>query len=974
MKMRFVLILALFPALPSFAQRAYVYPTAVTAPRGTYQTVTAIVNGVSNKGVTWSTNHGTLVGTNPCNTPSEPCTIALYDTTAETDTLTATSNANGSVSVTSTITYTASPTPVSGHPRLLVTAAMLPALRAKAVNSNPLYMAIKTQATTAFASDNNVWSWTCKSGTGKPSSDQTGQADIDANLYAFMAMVDPSDRTYQWGCYAHDMWMYMATTVVANSVSISQDRYRWEAKQLTLTTDWLLGLGLLNPTEQQQVATFLHYIGKQYLPNPNGGIPLTTGYNSPKQYSTGLGNQRTMGNNYEEAKFLYAAALPLTFGDDPTVDPTRTNCAGGRDAVCPDLSANSLWAYWSYFTGGYLYKENAHLEDPNVTWQAYKAAYSNISTQPTCDGPWTNTTPVPCFGDGRGGGPAEGTGYGMYEYFVRYAMNILHTAGYDDPILYGPQMSLVTSSFWTLNANAELTYLTGLYGAKPQQWAFFATGDTRAYARTSADYPQLAADMTWDSYFGYNTNALLWPILNVSAGGMSNFLANLSNVNQSGNIAIDLFISLPAGDPTARPPATPRPALPLDNYIAGNQSIFARTGWTSGDTAFAEYCNNSLIDHEHQVCGRFDIFSKGDYITKGQVEFEDDYNDEMSVVANNNLGSYLNNPTVHTCSGSTGCYYTDTVVGGGQFFHGTQQGPATLNHSEVPGYVAFDVDLTGVYNANTNTNSGYMYPYVGIDKASRSLVYLRGTQQVVYYDRGSSTTKAWDKAVYLISTGPLAISGNTASWPDRSATQTAYLTSLLPAGATVSDVKLDPSRGPDQAWDWEPYSRVKIDAGAVPATQFLTVLEWGASGFSKTATTLVQSASGQGFDCAEVATSLVCFMRNWPNGFKGTTFAASGAYTIYVSDLSPNASYTITGAGAPPSATSDSAGLLTFPAAGTGNITINGNSSLSETSPHSASLVTKYRTPLGVSVVALSALLVWKADRFRTQRSVDGAE
>jgi hypothetical protein len=41
-----------------------------------------------------------------------------------------------------------------------------------------------------------------------------------------------------------------------------------------------------------------------------------------------------------------------------------------------------------------------------------------------------------------------------------------------------------------------------------------------------------------------------------------------------------------------------------------------------------------------------------------------------------------------------------------------------------------------------------------------------------------------------------------------------------------------------------------------------------------------------------------------------------------VSDLTPNTAYTITGAGAPATASTDSAGVLTFSAAGTGNITI----------------------------------------------------
>src|ERR1019366_1640529 len=138
---RLIFILSFCFSVPAEAQKLYLYPTAAVAPRGSYQTVTAVVTGVNNKTVTWSITSGsggTLVGTNPC-VVNEPCTIALHSTTATTYTLKATSNANSSVTGTSTITMTASPTPVTSHPRLIITASMLPGLRAKAVNTNPMY-------------------------------------------------------------------------------------------------------------------------------------------------------------------------------------------------------------------------------------------------------------------------------------------------------------------------------------------------------------------------------------------------------------------------------------------------------------------------------------------------------------------------------------------------------------------------------------------------------------------------------------------------------------------------------------------------------------------------------------------------------------------------------------------------------------------------------------------------------------------
>ena len=75
-------------------------------------------------------------------------------------------------------------------------------------------------------------------------------------------------------------------------------------------------------------------------------------------------------------------------------------------------------------------------------------------------------------------------------------------------------------------------------------------------------------------------------------------------------------------------------------------------------------------------------------------------------------------------------------------------------------------------------------------RASRSLIYLRGTNQVVFYDRSSYRARRINKAIYQTTTGPLTISGNTGSWPTRSGTQEVYFTSLLPSGATIANTPL----------------------------------------------------------------------------------------------------------------------------------------------------------------------------------------
>ena len=173
--------------------------------------------------------------------------------------------------------------------------------------------------------------------------------------------------------------------------------------------------------------------------------------------------------------------------------------------------------------------------------------------------------------------------------------------------------------------------------------------------------------------------------------------------------------------------------------------------------------------------------------------------------------------------------------------------------------------------------------------------------------------------VSQIVTGAPEISGNEATWLTRSGHQRAYFTSLLPDHATVAKKELIPG-GSTQKADWEPAASIQVSAADSTALQFLSVLEWGKSSIHKSATSLVESTSGGSFEGAKVGSSLVMFMRDWPSTFNGVTYPASGATTQYVSDLQPNMPYQIAGEGAPASAHSDSAGVLTFQSAGTGSI------------------------------------------------------
>ncbi len=939
-------IIGLIPLLAG-AQRIYIYPTAPVASPGSFQSVTAIVTGSNNKTVTWTTDGGTIVGTNPC-VVNEPCTVALYTTSPGTYHLKATSNASNAVTATSTITITPSPTPVTTHPRLYITQSMLSGLQTKFSAGSPMATNLKigdgsdyggvTWYNILKAAPYN-WSFSCESGTGLPASGvSAGNLENAAYTFALLALVNPNTSAgTNWGCYGHDVWIYAMNHMTSGSFSPSQDEWRGDAAQFIFTTDWLLGSGAISSVgDLTEARTWVAWMLKYTLTNNfSDFLPALTGpYNSSSMLGR-INQMRSMGNNYDEAGFFYLAALPLTFNDTTSDDPALTNtCSATRYQVCADGTAGSMHAYFkSYFVGGLLYDQYAIMEDPNVGWQAYQAAYGNLPAQPACvmwDGlPGT----TPCFGEQRGGEPAEGSGYGYSAYSIRDGLNAIHTAGYDDPTIYGPQMSLGTSSWWDMRAVVTNEFLTGLkanngnpggVGGIQPSYAYLHTGDAKHYYAEPSDYLTESATLVFDSYTGRSdrTNALLWPILNSAFGGPAgtaggcNQYCGIDNVlgNDYANVLNpDLFIALAAVDPGTLTPADPRPSMPTDLYNGSyNQHLMVRSGFTNADSLLTYYCENSLVNHEHATCGMFEIYANNEWITKGRVTFDADYNFQMSTAPQNNQMSIQN-----VSSGtpvSTGAWDYSSVSSGGLWQEGTQAGLVSLYHSELPAYSAMIADTTNQYNSLDQT-----YTYDDVVGASRSMIYLRGTNQVVTYDR-AATKSANAKATYMNTTGTPTVSGNTASWPTQSGTQKAYYTSLLPAGGTLSNVGL--TAAPENGSDWEVVSTLKVDAGSPASTQSLNVLEWGAASFSKSTTTLVQSTAGQSFDGALVGKSLVLFMHNWPTTFTGTTFPASGASTIYVSDLTPSTTYSITGGGTPSTVTTDTAGVATFSATGTGNITI----------------------------------------------------
>ena len=231
-----------------------------------------------------------------------------------------------------------------------------------------------------------------------------------------------------------------------------------------------------------------------------------------------------MGNNYTHSKMLYLVAAALTFNDTTTDDPALANtCGATRYQVCPDGTAGSLHAYWTYLTGGMLYKDWAHMEDPEVSraglsgglFQSARSTHLRRfhGWRPRCRA--SETVAV----ESR----VKEAGISIRCTGWKLAMLSIQSAGYDDPILYGPQMSLATSSWWDLKSLSDLEFLTYSYNTNFPMFGYFSTGDTLYLYRVPADFNAQAWMMVSDADSGRTdrTATLEWPLLFTSVGRAS---------------------------------------------------------------------------------------------------------------------------------------------------------------------------------------------------------------------------------------------------------------------------------------------------------------------------------------------------------------------------------------------------------------------------------------------------------------------
>jgi hypothetical protein len=282
---------------------------------------------------------------------------------------------------------------------------------------------------------------------------------------------------------------------------------------------------------------------------------------------------RMAANNYylSHARLLTMMALAIDAADDPPVNPSLPGPVLG----------NTLRSYLNDATGAWLYQEYAMFGEPATIATDY-----GLVNNPSGTG----------LGIASGGLPPEGMLYGHSFAYILGQLLALHTAGFNNPALAGPQTKLIGTPVWDRFVNGFISslvpamqvfsgytwlgpvYQMASYGDLLRLWI---TPDfVQPFALlTLLDRATGALDSTGQPR---HSNAARWFATSALEGGAANLVKRMTNP-WSLTEPILYFLLF---DPTAPAPTDPRPTMPLIFTDVPAGRVLARTNWSPQATMF----------------------------------------------------------------------------------------------------------------------------------------------------------------------------------------------------------------------------------------------------------------------------------------------------------------------------------------------------------------------------------------------------
>jgi hypothetical protein len=725
--------------------------------------------------------------------------------------------------------------PLTTHPRLLVRGADLDRLRSWAVDSNPIW----SKGLNKLASDAKQ---TMDKGDIAKDDGAAGYADYPtegyAELFAFMSLVAPAEQREDYAQRAKKLLM-TAINEAAKGVSGTDpfraknfaisDRSRWHGDGFGLTVDWIYDH--LTAEDKATIRTvFLRWADEltnadttsNNHPEPVGVV------NDPRLISDPI-NVRFAGNNYYGAHIRNLALMSLSF--DPADDPS-----------------SQLGSYVKSVTGAWLYVYDALIK-----------------------------------GDMAGGVPPEGFEYGPQAFgYTAETLAALYTSGHANPAVDGPQTTF-DNPFWD---NVIPGYLHSMSSTptKPRDPTFDYLSPVYSqatYGDTSVtnvdDSMPLFGSIAIRDILAQNTARLgqiRWLEANTPPGGID----GMSHRASDPSIFTSAIYYFMVFDPAVTTFEDPRPAMPLWHYSPGLGRLLARTGWDANSSWLTYKLSWNTIDHQHADGNLFELFRRGEWLTKERSG----YGLDIAASSYKNALTIQNDVPKHHDSGD----YREIMYSVGSQWLVVEDEGRKLLQNVADKYVSVFADATALYNSAEENATDVAH-------ASRSLVWLK-PDRVVVYDRAASKTAGRYKRFWLNLPYDATTVGGLTTMPTPGG-QKLYVKTLLPAGASIAVENVESLSSEEAGYDVIS-QRLHVEDPASPlSVRFLNVLQGADGGTGPDAVSLVTSTAGTPFAGAKVNGVVVMFPVD-VGALSSVTF--DGGSASIVTGLTPGATYAAAHAGA----------------------------------------------------------------------------
>jgi hypothetical protein len=723
------------------------------------------------------------------------------------------------------------PPTLTRHPRLWIREDDLASLRARATDANPFWQALREVASVAQR----------EMDAGRVPSDKAKCLDAAgiwpceayAMLFAFMSLVDAPPRRPDWTARARTLLMLIVDEAAKGRADAHplrkggfsvEDRSRWYGESFALTVDWIYPA--LTARDKASIRkVFLRWadeLSQAEVTDFNHPEPMGK-LNDPALLQDKIA-VRYAGNNYYSAHARNLGLMSLAL--DPADDPD-----------------GQLRRYLASVMGAWLYVQD-HL-------------FRN---------------------DARGGLGPDGSEYGPQTLaYLAQLLLALSTSGEDDPARWGPQAALAKDRFWD---DAIVAYV---HSMSPSTWTHPWLGEVRSPAWYGDGQDYVPADpIDLFAPIGLlgarigkvdRLSGVRWIETNLGNGGRSQFVTRARKADQLRQTLL-YFMLFDTADPHDA-----RPVTDTTYFAPGLGKFFGRTSWSPDATWFDWSCGWISIDHQHGDANAFELFRKGEWLTKERTGYGSEA-ENISCSDSHNTLSIENGRPDHYTEG-----YRRTIWRrGSQYLFRTPKGDGrVLAHSATSSYLYGLGDATDLYDS---THEGAL----DVVHGSRSIVWLK-PDIVVVYDRATTKTAGRFKRFWLQLPHEATLSGRrvTMTTPKN---QQLVVTSLLPENAMVDVARVE--RLPDEPADNDPIThRIRIDATGRPAdVRFLSVLQAGDRGATPDATAVVDSADGA-FAGAVVGKTVFFFPKNLGAPREITYALPAGVVGHVVTGLEPNVPYSI---------------------------------------------------------------------------------